>query len=321
MIFGLVIFLPFYVVFKGGEPLWQIYRSDHNLFQIILSLRLNAGIAAIVCGAGLAACGLFLQTLFQNPLSSPYTLGVSSVSSMFIAFYILVGNIFPFLFTENKLVFLVIQFGFSLFGAVLSLFLILKIQKRTFSNSLIVLVGILIGTFASSITQIMEYLMSKEQLKTNFLWNLGSFEIFDNRFVFVLVIGIGICLVMYYKKISDSNLFLLGHIYAQNAGLNIRFYQKYIFLISAVLIALITALCGPIGFIGLISPHIAKLILKVNHHKSLFYSTILIGANYAMICLIISHSQLFGTQIPINTISALIGVPFTIYLMLKYFGN
>lgn len=298
-----------------------MYDSDINYSYLILNLRINAVLAAIFCGIGLSIAGLFLQTLFHNPLSSPFTLGISPISSLFtsiyIVFYSLIHQAFSMEISSYIFYFLQILFSFS--GALFTLFIIQKFNKNFSNKSLLILVGILIGSLAGALQQIIEIFMSDSELKTNLYWNLGTFEIVDSFLVGILFFFTVIGSILLYRKSSDSNKYLLGEIYAQSLGLKVEKYQIHIILYSSIIISVLTAICGPIGFIGLISPHIAKIIIGTNKHQILSIYTISIGAFFSILCLIVSQIGIMGSILPINTVSSIIGVPITIYLLVKNF--
>lgn len=177
----------------------------------------------------------------------------------------------------------------------------------------------MLGTLAGAFQQILEIFMTEHQLKTNLYWNLGTFELVDSYLVYFLLISILLGSVLLYFKSQDSNKYLLGETYARTLGLDINDYQRNIILYTSLIISVLTTVCGPIGFIGLISPHMAKKIIKTNKHEILSLFTMVIGAFVCVLCLIVSQIGFFNTIIPINTVAALIGVPLTIYLLIKNF--
>lgn len=305
--------------FRGNPFGLQNYQMDLNMLQIIYKLRAFSVLTALFSAIGLSIVGLYLQTLFQNPLASPFTLGISPIASLYTTILIFFSSSLSiyFQFNFNGFTIFLFQIIFSLFGAYLMLFLIQKIIKKNTNQSLVILTGILIGTFSGAIQQFIESFMSNSQLKQNFIWNLGSFDILEEYKVFILCFCVIISFILLFRLASKANMYLLGADYAFNLGLDIDLFTKKIVWIASVVVAIITAIAGPIGFIGLIAPHLAKMILKDNRHEKLLIFTSLIASLIALICLYISHLDFINQIISINIILSILGVPFTIFLLFR----
>jgi iron complex transport system permease protein len=292
---------------------------DFNMLQIIFKLRVFSVLTAIFSAIGLSMIGLYLQTLFQNPLASPFTLGISPIASLYTSILIFfssnLGYYFHFEWSSTFVFFL--QILFSLFGAYFMLFLIQKIIKRNINQSLIILTGILIGTFSGAIQQFIESYMSNTQLKQNFIWNLGSFDILESYKILILCFTVIMGYILLFRIASQANMYLLGTQYAQNLGLDVTTFTNKVVWIASIVVAVITAISGPIGFLGLIAPHIAKMILKDNRHENLLIFTSFIASSIALICLFISHIDYLNQIISINIILSILGVPFTLFLLFR----
>jgi iron complex transport system permease protein len=292
---------------------------DFNMLQIIFKLRVFSVLTAIFSAIGLSMIGLYLQTLFQNPLASPFTLGISPIASLYTSILIFfsssLGYYFHFEWSSAFVFFL--QILFSLFGAYFMLFLIQKIIKRNINQSLIILTGILIGTFSGAIQQFIESYMSNTQLKQNFMWNLGSFDILESYKILILCFTVIMGYILLFRIASQANMYLLGTQYAQNLGLDVTSFTNKVVWIASIVVAVITAITGPIGFLGLIAPHIAKMILKDNRHENLLIFTSFIASSIALICLFISHIDYINQIISINIILSILGVPFTLFLLFR----
>jgi len=305
--------------FRGNPFDVQNYQMDFNMLQIIFKLRVFSVLTAIFSAIGLSMIGLYLQTLFQNPLASPFTLGISPIASLYTSILIFfsssLGYYFHFEWSSTFVFFL--QILFSLFGAYFMLFLIQKIIKRNINQSLIILTGILIGTFSGAIQQFIESYMSNTQLKQNFMWNLGSFDILESYKILILCFTVIMGYILLFRIASQANMYLLGTQYAQNLGLDITSFTNKVVWIASIVVAVITAISGPIGFLGLIAPHIAKMILKDNRHENLLIFTSFIASSIALICLFMSHIDFLNQIISINIILSILGVPFTLFLLFR----
>jgi iron complex transport system permease protein len=292
---------------------------DFNMLQIIFKLRVFSVLTAIFSAIGLSMIGLYLQTLFQNPLASPFTLGISPIASLYTSILIFfsssLGYYFHFEWSSAFVFFL--QILFSLFGAYFMLFLIQKIIKRNINQSLVILTGILIGTFSGAIQQFIESYMSNTQLKQNFMWNLGSFDILESYKILILCFTVIMGYILLFRIASQANMYLLGTQYAQNLGLDVTTFTNKVVWIASIVVAVITAISGPIGFLGLIAPHIAKMILKDNRHENLLIFTSFIASSIALICLFMSHIDFLNQIISINIILSILGVPFTLFLLFR----
>jgi iron complex transport system permease protein len=289
------------------------------MLQIIFKLRVFSVLTAIFSAIGLSMIGLYLQTLFQNPLASPFTLGISPIASLYTSILIFfsssLGYYFHFEWSSAFVFFL--QILFSLFGAYFMLFLIQKIIKRNINQSLVILTGILIGTFSGAIQQFIESYMSNTQLKQNFMWNLGSFDILESYKILILCFTVIMGYILLFRIASQANMYLLGTQYAQNLGLDVTSFTNKVVWIASIVVAVITAISGPIGFLGLIAPHIAKMILKDNRHENLLIFTSFIASSIALICLFMSHIDFLNQIISINIILSILGVPFTLFLLFR----
>jgi iron complex transport system permease protein len=197
------------------------------------------------------------------------------------------------------------------------LFLIQKIIKRNINQSLVILTGILIGTFSGAIQQFIESYMSNTQLKQNFMWNLGSFDILESYKILILCFTVIMGYILLFRIASQANMYLLGTQYAQNLGLDVTSFTNKVVWIASIVVAVITAISGPIGFLGLIAPHIAKMILKDNRHENLLIFTSFIASSIALICLFMSHIDFLNQIVSINIILSILGVPFTLFLLFR----
>lgn len=305
--------IPIKEVFKSliGE------NSSKETWQyIVINYRLPKAITAILVGIGLSISGLLMQTLFRNPLAGPYVLGLSSGSSLGVAFVILGTNYLPIFLSTI----LLSSYGIilsSCLGSFLVLLLILLVSKKLRDTNSILIVGLMFGSFASAIVGVLTYFSSAEQLQKYTFWSMGNIGNLSWNSITILTISVLIGLFLSILSIKSLNAMLLGENYAKSLGINFKKSRLIIILATSILAGSITAFAGPIAFIGLAVPHIAKIVFQTSNHSILFWSTILFGAITMLVCDIFSHFP--GTEItlPINAITSIIGAPIVIYLLLN----
>lgn len=291
---------------------------DKNFHDFILRLRIESALTAMLAGAALSLAGLLLQTLFRNPLAGPSVLGISSFSSLCIASFLFIQQYFLLhLIHLPKLIFDCIILCVSMLGAVLCLLLLYFFKKRNHYLSSLLIIGMMIASFCSGIIYIFESILNKENLQSLTVWHFGSFTQIDLPQIGLLFIIIVCCLVFIFKNITQYNTYLLGDLYAEGLGINVKKFVLHNVLLSAALTASITAFCGPIGFIGLAVPHLVKFYFKTSNHHILIPATLFAGINLCLCCHWISSLECFGIKIPINAITSLIGAPFAIWLIFK----
>ena len=291
----------------GGEE--STYRA------IVLDYRLPQAITALLAGIGLSVSGLLMQTLFRNPLADPSLLGISSGSSLGVALVVLLGTATGLSVSTLSLW---STFGVTVaafVGAFAVLLLILALSSRLRSMVSLVLVGIMIAYIAGSFTDILKFFSQKEGLHSFVIWGMGSFSNVSKAqlpFFAIAVLAGSIGSFLLFKTL---NLLLLGERYAENLGVNIRRSSMLIILASGFLTALITAFCGPIAFLGLAVPHIARFLFKSSDHKLLIPATAFIGMDLALFCNLIARLPSFEGNLPINSVTALIGAPIVLWVI------
>ena len=292
------------------------HASKESWHYIILNYRLPKAIAAILVGMGLSISGLLMQTLFRNPLAGPYVLGLSSGASLGVAIVILGAALLPpFLAT-----FLVSYVGIVLassLGSFAVLLAVLAVSHRLRDTMAILIVGLMFGSLTSAIVGTLTYFSTAEQLQKFTFWSLGNLGNLSWTAIALLSSCVVIGLLFSLFSIKPLNALLLGENYAKSLGLNYKKSRIIIILATSILAGSITAFAGPIAFIGLAVPHIAKLVFQTSNHTILFWSTILFGALIMLIC--DSISQLPGSDItlPINAVTSIFGAPIVIWLLIR----
>lgn len=302
--------IPFNSIFKiiaGDET---VNKTWQNIFW---DIRLPKAMVAILAGASLSVCGLMMQTFFQNPLAGPFVLGINSGASLGVALWILAFNWIAIQAPWLKNLGLILS---SILGSTFVLFIILLLSLR-FSGKVIILVfGLLFSYLASGIINILVSLSDSWEIKTFLLWGFGSFQRVDGLrlVIFSLVTIIGLLLSFLASK--SLNGLLLGDRYSQSIGVSLNKTKTFLLLLTAILAGTVTAFCGPIAFIGVIIPHLTKLLFKTGDHRILIPGSILLGAVGGLFAEFISS---FGGTFtfPINSILGLIGAPLIVIFLLK----
>jgi iron complex transport system permease protein len=290
--------------------------SKETWQYIILNYRLPKAIAAILVGMGLSISGLLMQTLFKNPLAGPYVLGLSSGASLGVAIVILGASFLPTFLSSV----LISSYGIILassLGSFLVLLAVLAVSQQLRDTMAILIVGLMFGSLTNAIVGTLTYFSTAEQLQKFTFWSLGNLGNLSWSSIAVLSICIGIGLLLSVFSIKPLNALLLGENYAKSLGLNYNKARLIIIFATSILAGSITAFAGPIAFIGLAVPHIAKLVFQTSNHTILFWSTMLFGAIIMLIC--DSISQLPGSDftLPINAVTSIFGAPIVIWLLIR----
>lgn len=290
--------------------------SKETWDYIIINYRLPKAITAILVGMGLAVSGLLMQTLFRNPLAGPDVLGLSSGASLGVAIVILGASFLPPLLTSVLLSSYGIISASSL-GSFLVLLAVLSVSQSLRNTMAILIVGLMFGSITSAIVGTLTYFSSAEELQKFTFWSLGNLGNLSWSSIAILAICVMIGLLLSIANIKPLNTLLLGENYARSLGMNYKKTRMIIILATSILTGSITAFAGPIAFIGLAVPHIAKLVFQTSNHSTLFWSTLLFGSIIMLICDLIS--QLPGTDItlPINAVTSIFGAPIVIWLLLR----
>ena len=282
--------------------------------QLLLHLRLPKMLTAILAGAALSVAGLMMQTLFRNPLAGPYILGVSSGASLGVALVTMVTTL-PFassLIASSPHSLIAIS---AIVGSVLVMLLVMLIAKRIRSNVTLLIVGMMVGNIAGALVNMIQNFANPDSLKLFVVWTLGSLNGVGWEQLPVLTIGIILAAILVLILIKPLNGLLLGEDYARGLGINVERTRWMMVAASCLLAGSVTAFCGPIAFIGVAVPHIARGILASSNHRLTVPASALIGANILLICDILCN---LGTySLPISTMSALFGAPIILWIVLK----
>ena len=321
-----MLILLFFINISLGSitiPLKEIYTSltggqasKSTWEYIIVNYRLPKAITSILVGMGLSISGLLMQTLFRNPLAGPDVLGLSSGASLGVGLVVLgAGLLSPFLSSI-----LLSSYGMvlaSTIGSSIVLLAILVISQRLRNTATILIIGLMFASFTNAFVGILTYFSTAEQLQKFTFWSMGNLGNLSWSSIILLSICIGIGLLLSLFSIKALNALLLGENYARSMGINYKKARLIIIFATSILTGSITAFTGPIAFIGLAVPHIAKLIFKTSNHTVLYWSTLLIGAAIMLVCDVASQMPGMEITLPINAITSIIGAPVVIWLLVR----
>ena len=284
---------------------------DPAVRDIILKIRLLKAVTALFAGAALAASGLQMQTLFRNPLAGPYVLGISSGAGLGVALFLLGAPLLGV--SAHSFVQSLSIAGAAWLGAALVLLIVMAVSRRIKDIMVILILGMMFGSGVSSVVEILQYLSSEAALKSFVIWTMGSLGDVTGGNLALMLPVITAGLVLSVAVIKPLNLLLLGENYARTMGLNVQRTRTLLFLSTVLLAGTVTAFCGPVGFIGLAVPHLARMLFASADHRVLMPASMLSGAALLLVCDLISKSL----ALPINTVTALMGIPVVIVVVVR----
>lgn len=297
-------------ILSGDETIKASWRF------IVLQSRLPQALTAILCGAALAVSGLMLQTAFKNPLAGPSIFGINSGAGLGVALVMLLfgGSFGVGVFNVSGFVAILIA---AFIGAMAVMLLIFFFSTIVRNNVMLLIIGIMIGYIASSAISLLNFFATDEGVKSYMVWGMGSFGGVPMShmpyFASITLIG----LLASALLIKPLNALLLGEQYAENLGVNTLRVRNWLIIITGLLTAVTTAFCGPVAFIGLAVPHIARLLLTTDNHRVLLPATILCGAVVALVCNLVCYLPGESGVIPLNAVTPLMGAPVIIYVIIK----
>lgn len=316
-----VVLLPLNLVFGSIDiPFGEVVNailggevSKSTWKTIVVETRLPMALTATLAGAALAVAGLLLQTTFDNPLAGPSILGVSTGSSLGVAVVMLaMGGII----WESLSSYISILLG-AIVGAAVVMLILLFFSSIVKSTAMLLIIGIMVGYLTSSAISLLNFFSTQEGVHSFVIWGMGNFSGITLERLPIFSILVLLSLIFSFMLVKPLNALLLGARYAENLGVSIKATRNKLLLLSGVLTAVVTAFCGPIGFLGLIVPHIARLALRSSNHTVLLPATALAGAVVALLCNLISVLPASWGVIPINAITPVIGVPIIIYIIVN----
>lgn len=305
------------VAINPSEVITAIFNNTgSNMETIIMKFRFPKAITALLVGIALSLSGLQMQTVFRNPMAGPYVLGISSGASLGVAFVIMgsAGSVSTLSFSGSGNWILV---GAAWIGAGAVMLLIMFISSRVKDIMTILILGIMLSSGISAIVSIMQYFSNDTLLKAYVIWTMGSLGNLTSPQLQVLLLSVSAGVLLSIITIKMLNALLLGENYAVSIGLNVRLSRTIIFGCTSILTGSVTAFCGPIGFIGIAVPHIARILFRTSDHKILIPATILTGGAIMLASDIISQLPGSDNVLPVNSVTSLIGIPVVIWVILR----
>ncbi len=299
--------------------LWGIDGGESVVWQnIIWKSRVPQALTAMVAGAGLAVSGLQMQTVFRNPLAGPSVLGISSGASLGVAFVVLLsGSIGGVALSRLGVMGEVALTLAAVIGALSIMALIVFVSQKVHGNVTLLIIGVMIGYVANAVIGVLKFFSVEEDIRAYVIWGLGSFARVSGNQVAVFTYIMAILLPLSFLLVKTLNLLLLGDAYARNLGLNIKRARLMVITCSGVLVAIVTAYCGPITFLGLAVPHLCRAIFHTSDHRIMMPATMLAGAALALLCNLIARMPGFEGALPVNSVTALVGAPVVISVLFK----
>lgn len=300
------------------EFLTTLFSMNTNSvwYTTIFEFRLPKAIVAVLAGAALSVSGLQMQTLFRNPLAGPYILGISAGAGLGVALLVMGLSGVMAVSIAGFLGQWAIAAA-AWVGAAFLLMIVMVISVKIRDIMTILVFGIMFGSAASALVSIIQYFSDETALKSFVIWTLGSLGGVTKTQMGVFVPGILAGLIIALILPKKLNALLLGENYARTMGLNIQTTRVMIFISTSLLAGTVTAFCGPIGFIGIAVPHICRMLLHTANHHILLPVSMLLGANVMLLSDIISQLPGHSNILPINSITALIGIPVVIWIVVK----
>ncbi len=292
----------------AGSGVWR---------NIILKTRLPQTLIALFAGAGLAVSGLLMQTVFRNPLAGHSVLGISSGASLGVACVVLVSGLGGHALSRMG------YFGdaalslAAIVGALAVMALIAWVSQRVRGNVTLLIIGVMIGYIANAVIGVLKFFSVEEDIRAYVIWGLGSFSRVSGDQVVLFTGMMCVLLPLTFLLTKTLNLMLLGDGYARNLGLNVRRARLLVIAASGVLVAIVTAYCGPVMFLGLAVPHLCRGIFSTSDHRVLIPSSILCGAALALACNLVARMPGFDGMLPVNSVTALIGAPVVMWVLFR----
>lgn len=296
------------------RSVWNIVWGSENesvIWQnIIWKSRIPQALTALVAGAGLSIAGLQMQTVFRNPLAGPSVLGISSGASMGVAFVILLsGSLGGVALSKLGYVGEIALSVAAIAGSLSIMALIVYVSQKVKGNVTLLIIGVMIGYVANAVIGVLKYFSVEEDIRAYVIWGLGSFSRVSGDQMMLFVCLMAILIPLSFLLIKTLNLMLLGDGYARNLGLNIRRSRMLVITSAGVLVAIVTAYCGPIVFLGLAVPHLCRAIFRTSDHRILMPAVLFVGASLALVCNLIARMPGFEGALPVNSVTALVGAP------------
>ncbi|MDR1170422.1 MAG: iron ABC transporter permease [Prevotellaceae bacterium] len=297
------------------KDIWDSFMGEEiNASKILYKFRLPKACVAVFTGISLSVAGLQMQTIFRNPLADPYILGVSSGAGLGVALFIMGASSFAIVESLRDLG----TYAAALCGSSIVLILILLVSTRVKDVMSILILGVMFGSGISAVISILQYFSASAGVKAYVIWTMGSLGSVPSDKIPLMGYALlaGVLIAIY--SIKPLNVLLLGENYAKSMGVNIQRSRNIVFFGTSLLTGTATAFCGPIGFIGIAVPHLTRMLFRQADHRVLMPGTMLTGACIMLLCDILSQCIIKDVALPINSITALLGIPVIIFVIAGY---
>ena len=305
-------------LFQSISTLFHPSSSDPQIADILFKFRIPKAITAVLAGAALSVAGLQMQTIFRNPVAGPDILGISSGASLGVALFVLSAG---WIFGGIPLFSIAGSWSIVMaawLGAGCMMFLVVVLASRLRDLMTVLILGILISGAVMAVVSVLQYFSNESTLKSFIVWTMGSLgsTTRDQLWVLVPSVAIGLLVALFSSKFLDA--FLLGENYAKSMGMNLRLAYLLTFASTSILAGSITAFCGPIGFVGIIVPHLARKLFNSPLHSKLIPATMLMGAIVMVVGDLVSQLPGYATTLPINSVTSLLGVPVVVWIIFQH---
>lgn len=299
-------------VLTGGEP------ERASATRIIMNVRLPKALTALTAGAALGVSGLMMQTFFRNPLAGPFVLGISSGASLGVALVVLsTGTVGAVMLADIGVPGdLTLAFAASI-GAALTMLMVLFVARRVQDSMTLLILGVMFGYLTSAVVSLLLYFSIPEQIQSYVNWTFGSFSRVTASQLWILLPAVVVGLLLTVALVKSLNALLLGEAYARSMGLNVTLTRFGVVGATGLLAGVVTAFCGPIGFLGIAVPHLGRSLFNTSDHRVLVPATILLGAIVAMVAALIAGVPGRSIILPVNAVTAFLGAPVVIWVILR----
>jgi iron complex transport system permease protein len=284
---------------------------------IVLEFRVPKAVTAILAGSGLGISGLLMQTIFRNPLAGPFVLGISSGASLGVALLILAGSAFGIAITQLTLLGSWTTVMAAIAGSSLVMLLIVVVSVSIRDGMTLLIIGLMVGSLSGALVSVLQYFSEAREIQSFLIWTFGNLGGVHGSELVILIITVLIGLMWSWWFSKPLNALLLGESYAKSMGVNIRQTRLLVIIITSILAGGITAFCGPLAFIGIAIPHLARIVFKTANHQVLIPGCILLGAVVMTVCDLVSQIPGSSRTLPINAITSLLGAPAVIAILIK----
>lgn len=295
-----------------GVTLEQMMESGSVAQHILLDFRLPKAAVAILTGFALSSSGLLMQTIFRNPLAGPYVLGVSSGASLGVAIFLLGAPLLGIGLARDM--------GVAIsawIGAAAILLVVMVVSARIKNIMAVLILGMMFGSAAGAFVDLLQYFSSDAALKGFVIWAMGSLGGVSDVQLLILTLCVVVGMVLCVMVVKPLNLMLLGESQARTMGVNLGRVRTLVFVATSLLAGGVTAFCGPIAFVGIAVPHVARMIFRSADHRVLLPASMLIGADTMLLCDVISQMPGSNMVLPINTITAIFGIPVVVMVVMN----